>query len=248
MPLQTAESSETRTERTWLTLARIGAAGFVVWAVALQLGSGFFDPILITLAAIYAVSLVFVDSEHRGRLIAFTVFAALTMVPNLVFGSSDFSHLDSAGSFIPQLFVTLAIALAVAGGVGELRGWSATTARTSLNRAVTVFVVGLSVSLVVSVTAPSDRPLADDVTVDAEGFAWAPGVVEYDASTASGLWIDNRDFAHHTLAVPDLGIEIQLPASKSRRIDLGEVEPGEYQIVCTIPGHESMTGTLEVTG
>lgn len=248
MKLQTNESSETRRDRTWLTLARIGAGGFIIWAIGLQLAAGFFEPIIITLALIYAVSLRFLDSEHRGRVVAFTAFATLTMVPNLVFGSSDFTHLDSAGSFIPQLFVTLAIALAVAGGVGELRGWSGTAARTALNRAVALFAIGLSVSLVVSATAPSDRPLADDVTVDAEGFAWAPGVVEYDAAASSGLWIDNRDFAHHTLAVPDLGIEIQLPASKSRRIDLGDVEPGAYQIICTIPGHESMTATLEVTG
>ncbi len=247
MQVQTRDTSQT--ERwTWLTLARIGAGAFVVWAVALQLGSGFFDPILITLAAIYAASLVFVDSERRGRLIAFTVFAALTMVPNLVFGNSDFAHLESAGSFVPQLFVTLAIVLAIVGGVGELRGWSHPAARTTLNRTVGVFAVGLAVSLVVSAMAPSDSPLVNDVTVSAHGFAWAPGVVSYDASASSGLWIDNRDFAQHELAVPELGIEVSLPASKSRRIDLGDVRPGEYQIICTIPGHESMTATLEVTG
>lgn len=246
MQLQTRESSDTK-GWTWLTLARIGAGAFVVWAVALQLAAGFFDPILITLAAFYAISLRFLDSDRRGRVIAFTVYAALTMLPNIVFGGPDFAHPESAGSFIPQLFVTLAIVLAIVGGVGELRGWSHPTARTTLNRAVILFAAGLGVSLVLSATAPSDDALAEDVTVSAEGFAWAPGVVSYDVSTSSGLWIDNRDFAQHALAVPDLGIEVQVPASKSRRIDLGDVQPGEYQILCTIPGHESMTATLQVT-
>ena len=96
--------------------------------------------------------------------------------------------------------------------------------------------------------APSDRPLADDVAVDAVGFAWEPDFISYPAATASGLWVDNRDFAHHTFAIPDLGIEVQLPASKSRRVELGDVAAGEYHIVCTIPGHEQMTGTLVVAG
>ncbi len=247
MQLQTRASDGTDTRWRWLRLARIGAGGFIVWAVALQLTAGFFEPIISTLALLYAISLRFVAAERRGRLIAFTVFASFTMVPNIVFGSPDFAHPESAGSFIPQLFVTLAIAMAIVGGTGELRGWSAPRARSTFNSAVAVFAAGLGVSLVLSATAPSDGRLPDDVAVSAEGFAWAPGVVTYDASTSSGLWIDNRDLSQHELAVPDLGIDVPLPAFKARRIDLGDVQPGTYQIICTIPGHESMTATLEIT-
>ena len=93
-----------------------------------------------------------------------------------------------------------------------------------------------------------EGPITDDLAVTASGFAWERGVVTYDASAASGLWVDNRDFAHHAFAVPDLGIDIQLPASKARRVDLGDVKAGEYEFVCSVPGHESMTGTLIVTG
>ncbi len=248
MQVHARESSDTATRLTWLRLAKIGAAGFIVWAGVLQLASGFFDPIIIVLALIYAVSLVVVDSGHRGRLVAFIVFAALTMVPNIVFGGPDFTHPESAGSFVPQLFVTLAISMAIAGGIGELRGWSLPAARITLNRVAILFAAGLSVSLVISATAPSDGRLPDDVVVNAAGFAWDPGVVTYDVSASHGLWIDNQDFAQHELAVPELGIDVQVPARKSRRIDVGDVQPGTYQIVCTIPGHEAMTATLEVTG
>jgi hypothetical protein len=245
---QTRAPSETTTSWTWLLVAKIGAGAFIVWAVGLQLAAGFFDPIIILLALIYAVSLWFLDAQRRGRMIGFTVFAGLTMIPNLVFGGTDFAHLESAGSFVPQLFVTLAIAMAIAGGVGVLRGWSHPSARTTIGRAAILFAAGLGISLVVSATAPSDGRLPDDVTVNAAGFAWDPGVVTYDTSTASGLWIDNRDFAQHELAVTELGIDIPVPSLKSRRIDLGDVEPGTYQIICTIPGHEAMKATLEVTG
>jgi plastocyanin len=248
MQLQNRQHATTERPSTWLTLAKVGAAGFVIWALTIQLGSGFLDPIVTSLAVIYAASIGLIDPGHRGRVVAFTVFASSTMVPNLVFGGPDFTHLDSAGSFVPQLFVTLSIVLAIVGGVGELRQWSTDIVRTVLGRSAAVLAVGVAVSLVVSATAPSDDPLVGDVVVDADGFAWAPGVVTYDASEASGLWIDNRDFAHHTFAVPNLGIEIQLPASKSRRVELGDVAAGEYQFRCTIPGHENMTGTLIVTG
>jgi len=240
--------AETTKRWTWLSLARIGAGGFVIWAITLQLGAGFIDPIITSLGLIYAAWIWLLDPERRGRLVAFTVFAALTMVPNIVFGSSDFTHVESAGSFIPQLFVTLCIGLAIVGGAGELRQWSTDAARTVLGRVAAVFALGAAVSLVVSATAPSDDALVDDVAVVASGFAWEPGVVTYDASNASGLWVDNRDFAHHAFAVPDLGIDVQLPASKARRVELGDVASGQYQIVCTIPGHENMTGTLVVTG
>lgn len=248
--LQTQNRPETTAGRlwTWLTLARIGALGFAIWALTLQLGSGFFDPIVTALAVIYAASVSLIDSDHRGRVIAFTVFASLTMVPNLVFGGLDFTHLDSAGSFVPQVFVTLSIVLAIVGGVGELKQWSTEMVRTVLGRSAAVSALGVAVSLVVSATAPSDDAQVGDVTVNADGFAWAPGVVTFEASSATGLWVDNRDFAHHTFAAPDLGIEIELPASKSRRVVLGDVAAGEYQFRCTIPGHESMTGTLIVTG
>lgn len=248
MQTQTRAPSETTTNWTWLTLARIGAGAFIVWAVGLQLAAGFFDPIIIVLALIYAASLWLLDAQRRGRMIAFTVFAGLTMIPNLVFGGPDFAHPESAGSFVPQLFVTLAIAMAIAGGVGVLRGWPHPNARTTINRTAILFAAGLGVSLVLSATAPSDGPLPDDVAVNAAGFAWDPGVVTYDTSTAGGLWIDNQDFAQHELAVPELAIDVPVPALKSRRIDLGDVQPGTYQIICTIPGHESMTATLEVTG
>ena len=72
--------------------------------------------------------------------------------------------------------------------------------------------------------------------------------VHFDASQHEGLWIANRDLAHHAFVVPELGIDIDLPASKARRADVGNVPPGEYQIICSLPGHENMTGTLVVSG
>lgn len=52
---------------------------------------------------------------------------------------------------------------------------------------------------------------------------------------------------HHTFTVEALGVNLEIPALKSRRIAF-DAPPVTYEFVCTVPGHESMTGTLIVEG
>lgn len=245
--MQVLDQQTTRNQTAWwLRLTRIAAVSFVIWAVALQLGAGFLDPLLTGFALMFLSSLWWHRAERRRRVVVFTILATVTMAINMVFGNSDFSHPESAGSFVPQLFVTVALALALIGAVGLLARADDARAPTVLAVGVGVFLLGLTVSLSLSANAPSDAVQPTDVIVDAQGFAWAPAEVLFDPSQHDGLWVDNRDMAHHILAVPELGIEVDVPALKARRVDVGEVAPGEYQMVCTIPGHEAMTGTLSV--
>ena len=74
---------------------------------------------------------------------------------------------------------------------------------------------------------------------------WMPE--ELTVSESAGLWIDNRDGIRHTFTITELGIDVEIPALRSKRIDI-DAAVGEYQIVCDVPGHESMTGTLIVEG
>jgi uncharacterized cupredoxin-like copper-binding protein len=48
--------------------------------------------------------------------------------------------------------------------------------------------------------------------------------------------------------VEELGIEAGLPPGTSRRVAIGDAAPGEYELICSVPGHEGMTGTRTVTG
>ncbi|HKJ55959.1 MAG TPA: cupredoxin domain-containing protein, partial [Nitriliruptoraceae bacterium] len=59
--------------------------------------------------------------------------------------------------------------------------------------------------------------------------------------------VDNRDPFHHTFAIEELGIEVDLPANTARDVPLDGASPGVYTFVCTVVGHETMTGTIEVT-
>lgn len=66
-------------------------------------------------------------------------------------------------------------------------------------------------------------------------------------SGGSELWIDNRDGVRHAFVVPELGIHLEVLALKARRVGV-VAELGIYELVCTVPGHESMAGTLVVEG
>ena len=62
-----------------------------------------------------------------------------------------------------------------------------------------------------------------------------------------GVWVDNRDGIHHTFTIEDLGVDLEIPALKAKRVQF-DAPPGTYEIICTVPGHESMTGALTVGG
>ena len=118
-------------------------------------------------------------------------------------------------------------------------------ASTPASGAGAVFVVGSVFSLALAAATPSEAARPGDVEVVAEGVMWMPE--ELTVSESSGLWIDNRDGIRHTFTITELGIDVEIPALRSKRIDI-DAAPGTYQIVCDVPGHESMTGTLIVEG
>ena len=70
-----------------------------------------------------------------------------------------------------------------------------------------------------------------------------------DSLTASaravGVFVENQDPFRHTFTIAGRGVDVEIPAGTDRRIQL-DPAPGTYQFHCTVPGHESMTGTITV--
>jgi plastocyanin len=60
---------------------------------------------------------------------------------------------------------------------------------------------------------------------------------------------DNRDYFWHTFTVPELGVDLRVPVGATGLVTF-DAEPGRYDFVCAIPGHEhaGMTGVLIVEG
>ena len=67
----------------------------------------------------------------------------------------------------------------------------------------------------------------------------ASGIRQYALPARCGI--------RHTFTIEELGVDLEVPAHKAGRIDI-DAAPGIYQFVCSVPGHEAMTGTLIIEG
>jgi plastocyanin len=231
---------------TWMKVARGTAIGMVLWAVVLHLVARVPVPPVIVIAIIFAGFVPFLRGERRKLGLSFGIVSALLLLANLPGLLSELAHYDSAPSFVLTLASTVIAVLAVIAGFGVFFGWSTAAVRPALVAAAAVFVVGSAVSVTAFLSAESDVALATDAQVTAEKVEFGPDTLTVSSGEA-GVWVDNKDGIYHTFTVEALGFDLEIPALKSRRIDF-VAAPGTYEFVCTVPGHESMTGTLVVEG
>jgi manganese oxidase len=89
---------------------------------------------------------------------------------------------------------------------------------------------------------------AGSATVELSEFALAPAALTVPAG--GSLEVTNGGSAAHNLTVSGTDIaSSDLAAGESETLDLSSLEPGEYEVICAIPGHADagMRGTLTVT-
>ena len=95
---------------------------------------------------------------------------------------------------------------------------------------------------------PTSAASAGAATVELSEFAITPAALTVPAG--GSLEVTNAGSAAHNLTVSDTDLATaDLGAGESETLDLSSLEPGEYEVMCSIPGHEDagMTGTLTVT-
>lgn len=91
-------------------------------------------------------------------------------------------------------------------------------------------------------------PTAAATHVGLSEFAIAPA--DLTVPSGSSLHVQNDGAVVHNLAVVDTDLETpDLGAGEAAELPLGDLPPGEYRLLCLIPGHDAagMTGTLTVT-
>lgn len=230
----------------WLRLARAGLIVMVVFAVALQATARAIIPPVAVIGLVCLGFVAYLKGERRWLGLAAAVFVAAAALGNLSVIVDALRHPESAPAFIIQMISMVGVFLTIAGGVGAITSGPTSLIRGLAVAAVGVFVVGSLASVAAAGRTDTAVALPGDVQVTAEQLMWSPEAITV-ASSASGIWIDNRDGIRHTFTIPELGIDIEVPALKARRVDLAAA-PGTYQIICTVPGHESMTGTLTISG
>lgn len=244
-PEQSADT-DPRVGLSWTRVAVTGAVTVVVWSIVLQLIAGTLIPPVAVIGAVFLVATPFLAPERRKTGLGLAVFSVLAVAGNLPGILDELSHPASAPAFILTLASVLGAGLAAVGGLGMFFGWASDAGRRLVSAAAAIFVVGSFTSVSIAATTESDSALPTDVEVVAETVEWHPGTITMTTG-ASGIWVDNRDGIRHTFTVPELDIDLEIPALKTRRIDV-EAAPGTYQIVCDVPGHEDMTATLTVEG
>ncbi|HHC07429.1 MAG TPA: hypothetical protein ENK55_01750 [Actinobacteria bacterium] len=241
----TTPSTDTTTA-TWLRLARGAAVAMVLWAVMVHVTARMLIPPVLVIGIVSAGFVPFLAGSRRKLGLGVAVFYVLATAGNLPILLDELTHPTSTPAFVLALLSTTAATTATIAGLGAFFRWPTAPVRVVAVAAVAVFVVGVGTSIALSSSTENAVALPGDVTVVAENVAYAPDTIEVGAD-ATGIWIENRDGIRHTFTIEELGVDLEIPALKASRIDL-DAPPGTYAIVCTVPGHENMTGTLVVEG
>jgi len=230
----------------WRRVARIAGIAWVAWAVALTILAGELIPPVVIVAAV--MMLAWLATEWKPNRISLTVFGVLSLVVivlNAPFIAGDLAHPESAWGFNTT---TLPVLLAAAGIlVGLSVWWGALTERASARALVVlggVFVAGLALSVVAAMGVESDTAQAGDLGIVAKRADYTPEALTASAGTVA-IFVENQDSFRHTFAIAALDLEIEVPGNTDRRIEVA-LHPGTYDFLCTVPGHDSMTGTITV--
>ena len=100
-----------------------------------------------------------------------------------------------------------------------------------------------------STTLTSGAESAGPVMVALSEFAVTPASIS--ATTGGGLHVMNQGSVQHNLAVDGTAVATpMIDAGQAALLDLSSLKPGDYTVICQIPGHKDagMKAALHVTG
>lgn len=177
----------------------------------------------------------------RGATIALGVLALVAMGGGVQFLLNDLANPSDPFAFLWAVISGGGRVVAIAATILALTRRDLAARRLA---AASLVVLGLAVvgSLTARFTASSDVKQPGDVEVVAADATF-PDRVAVPAGGA--VLVDNRDPMRHTFTVEGTDLDVLVEPGLQRRI-LIDLMPGTYALVCTVPGHESMTATLEV--
>lgn len=197
--------------------------------------------------AIFAVAVVVAVGATRrwprAGAIALGLIALLANAGGLSFLLADLSSPSDSIAFLWAVVSGGGRVVVIVAAVLALRDRDG-GARRLATAAVALLGIAVIGSVGARLSVSSDARLASDVEVVATGITF-PERVSVPAGGA--VLVDNRDPVRHTFAIEGTALDVLVEPRVQRRIEI-DVPTGTYTFVCTVPGHESMTGTLEVQG
>lgn len=245
-----ATSGETETmsqTRAWLRVTRVASLVVLAWSVVLQVLAGQLIPPVAVIGVVFGGLAIFLVGGERRRLgLTAAVLALLSLVGNLPMTIDELSHPTTAPAFLLTLVVTTSAVVLMVAGVAAFRGGSTEPIRALYYGWGGVAAVGVVVALSAASGVASAQPAADDVQVAARGVEFDTSEIVVPAGEV-GFWLDNQDGIRHTFTIEELGYEIDAPGTSAQRA-VFDLEPGQYEVICAVPGHENMTIDLVVEG
>lgn len=199
-------------------------------------------PPLLVFAVLTAVVVVAARRWPRSGLIGLGLIALAANGGGLEFLAADLSSPADPIAFLwavlsggGRLVALVGVALAL------LRRDDA--ARRLAVASLGILVVAAAASTIARVsTSSSDGQEDGDVAVAVTGFTYPD---EVTVATGGALYVDNRDPVRHTFAIEGTDLDVRVEPGVGRRVVI-DLPAGTYDFLCTVPGHEFMTGTLEV--
>lgn len=244
-----AENEGSPSERggIWDRVLAAAAATLVLWAVLVSVLAGEVLPFALGLGVLYAV-VAAATLLWPGRVVYWVaiVVSIATLAGGAQFVVSDLGHPESALAFVPALLPELARLTVIVAAVGALRRWDTNLVRRVVLVPVGMFVVLAVVSVGLSVAQDDDVVQSGDLLVEGKDILWMPDLLTAPAGRV-GVFIENKDPVRHTFVIEQLDVEVEVPTSTSRRVEF-TAPAGTYEIICTVLGHENMTGTLVISG
>lgn len=215
----------------------IAMAADLVWMVII----GVIIPPLAIFAVLTVALAVASRRWPRAAVIGLGLQALLALGGGLEFLRADLSSPSDPFAFLWAVLSGGGRVVVLVGVLMALRNRDLAARRFAV---VSLAVLGLAVagSLLARLTVPSDARQADDVEVVTERVAFPEQV---DVPAGGAVLVDNRDPVRHTFTVADTDVDVLIEPGVRRRIPIA-LAPGTYELICLVPGHESMTGTLEV--
>ena len=79
---------------------------------------------------------------------------------------------------------------------------------------------------------------APTVRIVATEFALQPSIVHVPVGRSVHLMFDNKGAIEHNVHAPGTSLQLQAPAGQVAMGDFRFDTPGEYELVCALPGHD----------
>ncbi len=165
--------------------------------------------------------------------------------------------INSVFDFGVAVVTTVASILALVGSIvafvqirrGTARDGATAFERNALRGVAVVVAAVVVVSVVVTLAArdtveEADRAGAVEVLMKRTEFRTAQ--LDTKAGETLRLVLRNDDLYMHTFTIDELGVDVTVGPRGEQALSLSPRNTGTFEYKCTIPGHESMTGTLTV--